>query len=135
MLRGRSGACERPRVLCLEWLDPAYVAGHWVPEMVQRAGGVDVLGKRPSRRFAWSGKKSWVAARGHRRDAMRLQPGSRRSGVAQFAFAKRVGRYAGRAKRMRFCGRCFGIFFATGAAPGQRNGRDGLRDSFGACAM
>lgn len=34
----------RPRVLCLEWLDPMFVAGHWVPEMVEMAGGVDVLG-------------------------------------------------------------------------------------------
>ena len=34
-----------PRVLCLEWLDPPFVAGHWVPEMVALAGGVDVLGK------------------------------------------------------------------------------------------
>ncbi len=33
-----------PRVLCLEWLDPFYVGGHWVPEMVARAGGEDVLG-------------------------------------------------------------------------------------------
>jgi iron complex transport system substrate-binding protein len=28
-----------PRVLCLEWLDPLFVAGHWVPEMVELAGG------------------------------------------------------------------------------------------------
>jgi iron complex transport system substrate-binding protein len=35
---------HRPRVLCLEWLEPLYVAGHWVPEMVSRAGGNDVLG-------------------------------------------------------------------------------------------
>jgi iron complex transport system substrate-binding protein len=34
----------RPRVLCLEWLEPLYVAGHWVPEMVAKAGGVDALG-------------------------------------------------------------------------------------------
>ena len=34
-----------PRVLCLEWLDPPFVGGHWVPEMVALAGGVDVLGK------------------------------------------------------------------------------------------
>jgi iron complex transport system substrate-binding protein len=34
-----------PRVLCLEWLDPPFVGGHWVPEMVMRAGGIDVLGK------------------------------------------------------------------------------------------
>jgi iron complex transport system substrate-binding protein len=35
---------EQPRVLCLEWLDPPFVAGHWVPEMVELAGGIDVLG-------------------------------------------------------------------------------------------
>jgi iron complex transport system substrate-binding protein len=33
---------ERPRVVCLEWLDPLYFAGHWVPEMVAAAGGDDV---------------------------------------------------------------------------------------------
>ena len=45
----------RPRVLCLEWLDPPYVAGHWLPEMVERAGGVDVLGLagKPSFRVEW----------------------------------------------------------------------------------
>jgi iron complex transport system substrate-binding protein len=35
----------RPRVVCLEWLDPLYVGGHWVPEMVAVAGGNDVLGR------------------------------------------------------------------------------------------
>lgn len=46
---------ERQRVLCLEWLDPPYVAGHWVPEMVERAGGTDVLGcaEKPSFRVDW----------------------------------------------------------------------------------
>ena len=38
-------AQSRPRVLCLEWLDPYYVGGHWVPEMVAKAGGEDVLGR------------------------------------------------------------------------------------------
>jgi iron complex transport system substrate-binding protein len=33
----------RPRVLCLEWLDPLYQGGHWVPEMVEIAGGDAVL--------------------------------------------------------------------------------------------
>lgn len=36
---------SRPRVACLEWLDPIYYAGHWVPEMVELAGGCDVLGQ------------------------------------------------------------------------------------------
>jgi iron complex transport system substrate-binding protein len=33
-----------PRVVCLEWTDPLMAGGHWVPEMVRRAGGRDVLG-------------------------------------------------------------------------------------------
>jgi iron complex transport system substrate-binding protein len=44
----------RPRVAALEWLDPVYVGGHWVPEMISRAGGEDVLGQR--------GEKSKVVA-------------------------------------------------------------------------
>ena len=45
----------RPRVVCLEWFEPLYVAGHWVPEMVALAGGFDVLGRKsePSRRIEW----------------------------------------------------------------------------------
>ncbi|HEY7675938.1 MAG TPA: cobalamin-binding protein [Candidatus Methylomirabilis sp.] len=35
---------HRPRVLCLEWFDPLYVGGHWIPEMVNLAGGEDVAG-------------------------------------------------------------------------------------------
>lgn len=35
----------RPRVACLEWLDPIFIAGHWVPEMVGLAGGSDGLGR------------------------------------------------------------------------------------------
>lgn len=38
-------ASSRPRVLCLEWLDPFYVGGHWVPEMVTKAGGQDSMGR------------------------------------------------------------------------------------------
>jgi iron complex transport system substrate-binding protein len=35
----------RPRVAVLEWTDPVFSAGHWVPELVHRAGGVEVLAK------------------------------------------------------------------------------------------
>jgi iron complex transport system substrate-binding protein len=38
----------RPRVFCMEWLDPVYCSGHWVPEMVSIAGGVDHLGHEGS---------------------------------------------------------------------------------------
>jgi iron complex transport system substrate-binding protein len=44
-----------PRVLTVEWLDPLFVGGHWVPEMVEIAGGVDILGLAgaPSRVATW----------------------------------------------------------------------------------
>jgi iron complex transport system substrate-binding protein len=35
---------ERPGVAALEWLEPVYVGGHWVPQMIELAGGFDVLG-------------------------------------------------------------------------------------------
>jgi len=35
---------QRMRVAALEWLDPVYVAGHWTPQMIELAGGEDVLG-------------------------------------------------------------------------------------------
>jgi iron complex transport system substrate-binding protein len=34
----------RPRVVALEWMDPIYVGGHWVPQMIELAGGDDMLG-------------------------------------------------------------------------------------------
>jgi len=44
-IRSRTVGLPRPRVFCLEWLDPPYSAGHWVPEMVELAGGYDELGQ------------------------------------------------------------------------------------------
>ena len=51
-LRGRIEAVRvavagapRPRVAALEWLDPLFAGGHWVPQMVELAGGSDVLGR------------------------------------------------------------------------------------------
>ena len=35
---------ERPRVVALEWMNPAYIAGHWTPQLIEYAGGEDVLG-------------------------------------------------------------------------------------------
>lgn len=40
-----AGATSRPRVACLEWLEPIYIGGHWIPEMVACAGGADLFGK------------------------------------------------------------------------------------------
>jgi iron complex transport system substrate-binding protein len=46
---------EPRRVVVLEWLDPPFVAGHWLPEMVAAAGGVDLLGRagEPSQTSTW----------------------------------------------------------------------------------
>jgi iron complex transport system substrate-binding protein len=51
----RVGGRPRPRVACLEWLDPLFNAGHWVPEQVRIAGGEDVLGAAGarSREITW----------------------------------------------------------------------------------
>jgi len=40
----KAARAPRPRVAVIEWGDPVFVAGHWVPEQIRRAGGVDVLG-------------------------------------------------------------------------------------------
>ena len=55
-VRTRAARVPRPRVFCMEWLDPPFSAGHWVPEMVELAGGCDELGTPagPSRRIDWS---------------------------------------------------------------------------------
>jgi iron complex transport system substrate-binding protein len=62
-LRGRvdavamrsAGVSEHPRVTFLEWLDPPFSSGHWNPELVRIAGGIEGLGKegQPSRRLRW----------------------------------------------------------------------------------
>jgi iron complex transport system substrate-binding protein len=43
-VEARVAGLARPRVVCLEWLDPLFDGGHWVPEQVRIAGGEDVLG-------------------------------------------------------------------------------------------
>jgi len=40
-----AAADHRPRVLALEWLDPPFIGGHWVPEMIELAGGIDPIGE------------------------------------------------------------------------------------------
>jgi iron complex transport system substrate-binding protein len=43
-IRAAVGGATQPRVIALEWLDPPFVGGHWVPEMISIAGGEDVAG-------------------------------------------------------------------------------------------
>jgi len=44
---------SRPKLLCIEWLDPLFTAGHWVPQMVEYAGGINGISSagEPSRRM------------------------------------------------------------------------------------
>jgi iron complex transport system substrate-binding protein len=52
---------QRPRVFCLEWLDPVYCSGHWMPEMVEIAGGIDGLARKgtDSVRIPWDDVLKW----------------------------------------------------------------------------
>jgi iron complex transport system substrate-binding protein len=52
---------QRPRVFCMEWLDPVYCSGHWMPEMVEIAGGVDRLARKgtDSVRIPWDDVLKW----------------------------------------------------------------------------
>jgi len=56
-----SKLASRPRVFCMEWLDPVYCSGHWVPEMVRLAGGVDALSREgaDSVRIPWAEVREW----------------------------------------------------------------------------
>src|SRR5665647_111721 len=52
---GRINGPEPPRVVALEWLDPPYAGGHWVPQMIELAGGIDLLGDpgERSKQVSW----------------------------------------------------------------------------------
>ncbi|MDQ7828279.1 MAG: cobalamin-binding protein [Armatimonadota bacterium] len=69
-VRAQVAGRPRPRVACLEWLDPLYAAGHWVPEMVEAAGGEDVLG-RPGEHAR---VVAWDAVRAAAPEALVLMP-------------------------------------------------------------
>jgi iron complex transport system substrate-binding protein len=61
---------RRPRVAALEWLDPPYAAGHWTPQLIEYAGGEDVLG------FAGenSEQRSWDEVRAVQPDIVVVMP-------------------------------------------------------------
>jgi iron complex transport system substrate-binding protein len=60
----------RRRVLALEWLDPPFVGGHWVPEMIEAAGGWDPIGEPGSR----SRVAGWEELRGTRPEVVVVMP-------------------------------------------------------------
>jgi iron complex transport system substrate-binding protein len=56
------GASPRPRVFFMEWVDPIYCSGHWVPEMVELAGGIDGLSRNggDSVQVTWEDILNWA---------------------------------------------------------------------------
>ena len=61
---------ERPTVAALEWLDPVYVAGHWTPQLIEMAGGTDVLGFPGEH----SEQSSWDAVRAAQPEIVLVMP-------------------------------------------------------------
>jgi|SRR5579871_4441869 len=61
---------RRPRVAALEWLDPPYAAGHWTPQLIEYAGGEDVLGFPGEN----SEQCSWDAVRAAQPDIVIVMP-------------------------------------------------------------
>jgi iron complex transport system substrate-binding protein len=61
-LAGELGGACRPRVFFLEWIDPMFCGGHWVPDMIELAGGIDALGRRgeDSVRVTWDAVRDWA---------------------------------------------------------------------------
>src|SRR5262245_34649757 len=81
-LRSRLGAVEElvtarrdaghvgPRVVAVEWLDPPFAVGHWVPEQIRRAGGWDLLGRDGEKAVP----TTWDAVREVDPDSLVLMP-------------------------------------------------------------
>ena len=90
-------------VAALEWLDPVFVAGHWTPQLIEYAGGIDVLGLagEHSETRSWEEVRA-ARARGRRRDAVRLRRRARaRGGLRLPGRARRARRAAHRRGRRR----------------------------------
>jgi iron complex transport system substrate-binding protein len=69
-VRARVRGIARPTVLMLEWLDPPFAPGHWVPQMVEIAGGQNLLGE-PG---AHSVPVEWAALAGLDPDVLLIEP-------------------------------------------------------------
>jgi iron complex transport system substrate-binding protein len=99
--RASQGKC-RPRVFVAEWIDPPFACGHWIPEMVEAAGGDEVLGRAGAR----SVRTTWDEVRAARPELV-------------------IGR---RRLSGRPC-RCRPLFCQARALPGRRRGNSGPRFS------
>jgi iron complex transport system substrate-binding protein len=60
----------RPKVFCMEWMDPVMAGGHWIPEIVSLAGGVDGLGGAGARSL----RLDWDSVQRYQPDAVVIMP-------------------------------------------------------------
>ena len=109
----------RPRVAALEWLDPVYVAGHWTPQLIELAGGEDVLGLagEPSEDVSWE-----TARAPTRPEVVVVMPcgyDERRAHAEALACAAQLGG-AGRTPGRR--GQRLRVLLPAGPAPDRRPG-------------
>jgi iron complex transport system substrate-binding protein len=93
--RAVAGA-PRPRVAAIEWLDPVFIGGHWVPRMVELAGGEDVLGSAGAK----SATVDWddlAAARPEVVVSMPCGYGTERAAAETLGWTDRIARLGARA--------------------------------------
>lgn len=69
-VRRRVDGLPRTRVFVAEWIDPPFCGGHWIPEMIQAAGGQDVMGVHAKPSFA----TTWNAVVGHDPELVVIAP-------------------------------------------------------------
>lgn len=82
VVRARVAGRPRPRVMLLEWTDPPFAPGHWVPEMIEAAGGEPLLGTPGAK----SERVTWEAVRAARPDVVVAAPcGFDRAGATLLA--------------------------------------------------
>ena len=114
---------EPVRVAAIEWLDPVFVAGHWTPQIIELAGGADVLG------FAGehSEQSTWEIVAAARPEVVVVMPcgyDAERSREEALAYADRAARGRREAGRR---GRRGGVLLAPRPAAGRRPRGDGAR--------
>jgi iron complex transport system substrate-binding protein len=87
--RALEGVVRRPRVAAIEWMDPVFVGGHWTPQLIEMAGGIDVLGFPGEH----SAQTTWEEVKAARPDVIIAMPcgyDAQRSHQEALTFADRL---------------------------------------------
>ncbi len=100
---------RRPRVVALEWLDPPFAAGHWTPQLINLAGGEDVLGFPGEN----SEERTWQEIEAVRPDIVIVMPCGYDAEIAHREAEMHRDQLAARRRRRRGGGRRLGLFLAT----------------------